>query len=222
MLGSQTSSSSSTSLLSNRNENFKQLFPEKFREISLIARKVFLAGEFFHLMITSQCELIEFKGGEVVNSLSLQSHFLDEEVKIVKAEDVECEAMIGSDFVVLAVKIHSKLFGIERRPSQFKVLKVLTQVKSVRLAVDENTDEVSFAVTFNDNQLLPTNFLDDELEKFWRKKKSTPVFDNIFECVSHKTAAAQDQLENLEREIKESSMKLQGEVPATMLQDVNL
>lgn len=223
MLESQTSGSSTTSFPLSKNENVKQssTFPEKFRDVSLLTRKIFFAGEFHRVLITSQCEFVVLKSDEIVNSMNLQSHFLSEEVKIVKAEDVDFEAIIHCDSVVYAVKINSLLFGIERRSSQLKLLKVLTKVKSVKLAVDDNIGEVSFLVVFDDNKQQLTKFLDDELEDFLRNKRSSSVFESIFECVNQKTASAQDQLNILGREIEEMKMKLHGEVPATMLQDVN-
>lgn len=223
MLESQTSSSSAASFQSARNENLKDssVFPEKFRDNSLLSRKVFFDEEsFVYVMITSRCELIECKNMEIVNYVNLQSHFSGEEVDVVKPEEVEFEFMISDGSVVYALKVNSKLFGIERKASQLKVLKVFEKVSSIRCAVEENYGEISMLVTFQDQKEQLTSFLEEDHEEF-NRKRDTPRFHSIYECVAQKIEAAQNQLNNLQKETEEMNLKLQPEVPSTMLQDVS-
>jgi predicted house-cleaning noncanonical NTP pyrophosphatase (MazG superfamily) len=223
MLGSPTSSGSVTSLMSTKNQDKKRqsMLPEKFRKNSIITRKVFLDEEEFYSIITNDCELIECKDGEILNYLNLQSHFPDDEVQIAKKKNVDIEIIIGEgDSAVYAVKIDSMLFGIERRSAQLKMLKVLTKVYSIKCVVDRDTGDISVLVTFTDKKKLLTNFLDEQLECFMQNK-NTETFNSVLECVTQKTTSAQNQLDKLTQEIEEISLKLQGEIPSSMLQDVS-
>lgn len=227
MFESQASSNSATSRSSVKKEDVS-VFPEKFRRDSVLLRKVFFSDDQFQsqllqafsVMITSQCEVIECnKSGEITNYLNLQCHFPDE-LQIAKTENVDMEIIISDDSVLYAVKINSMLFGIERKKSQLKLLKVLTKVNSFNRVVDENSGDISILVIFDDNKQQLTKFLDNELEDFMRNKNSSR-FNSVFEYVTQKTAAAQIQLDNLTSEIEEMSLKLQQEISATMLQDVS-
>lgn len=222
MLESQTSSSSATSFFSTKNDDSIQSsgFPEKFHKVSILTRKVFFRQDFFEVMITNLCEIIECKNGEVINYLNFQCHLPSDEVPVVKGENVELEMMISESSLVYAVKIATTLVGILRQSSQLKVVKVLTKVKSINSEVNEESGEISLRVIFNDQKQLLTNFLDDGYQALMGENNAER-FKSIFECVSQKTAAAEAQLNNLTREIEEMSLELQSKVPATMLRDVS-
>jgi hypothetical protein len=139
---------------------------------------------------------------------------------MLKEENVELEVMVLSDgFSIYALKINSKLFGIERKSSQLKVLKVLENVTSNQSVVDDCGDVV-ILVTFNDNRQQLTKFLDDDLEEFL-KNKSSQRFNEIYESVSQKETTVRNQLKVLKKEVEELSLKLREEIPVTMLHEVS-
>lgn len=222
MLESQTSSSSATSFLSIKDNDSDERsgFPEKFQKVSVLTRKVFFSDDCVKVMITNLGEMIECKNSEVVNYLNFQCHVPSDEVPIITAENVEFEVMISDSALVYAVKIESTLFGILRKSSQLKVVKVLTKVKSIKSEVNEESGEICLRVTFNDQKQLVTNLLDDDYQAL-TGRYNTARFRDIFEYGSQKIEAAEAQLNNLTKKLEELSLKLQNNVPATMLRDVS-
>lgn len=215
---SQTSTPSVKSYSSNSNGNSIQTFPEK-NKTAVLKRKVCVESLIVDVMITSECEVIKCQKSEVVNYLNLKTHFQNNS-QIVDKENVKFEVVVENDFTIYAVKIHSTLFGIERKSSQLKVLKVLEKVNSVQRAVD-SSGEVYVLVTYNDNNQELTKFLDDSLEEFLKNKNSSQMFQSIYESVSKKTAVVMTQLKDLNREVEELGLKLSSRIPAKMLQDVS-
>lgn len=223
MLESQPSSISISSVQSQPKEDslFSSVFPEKYK--SIVSKKYF--DKFscsIEVMISSECEVIECRKGEVINYLDLKGYFNRKIPANLKNENVKFDIILSEDCTIYVIKINSTLFGVERKSSQLKVLKVHQNVKSMEFALDEssNKNDVLVLITFNDNKQQLTKFLDEDLEEFL-KNNNSQQFQGILESVSQKTIVAQTQLNNLNREIEEMMLKLRPEIPSTMLSDVS-
>lgn len=220
MLTSQTSSSSLPSAKNGEAEKngISALLPEKFKTNCLFARKVVSADVI--ILITSNFELIECKGREVVNYINLKCH-LPAEPPTCTSVDFDVIIQQGRKCrVVYALKIHSVLLGLERKASQIRVLKVLTGVKSFNLTLDVVIGQAAFRVTHDDGKEILTNFVDSELGCLIRNEK----FASIHESATRKTKAASLQLANLNDEIEKLSLRMHEDrklLPKLMLEEVS-
>lgn len=215
MLESQASSNSISSL---KIEDSKRssLFPEKF--IAVAYKRIYFDNRLISdLIVTSEYELVECSNGEVVNYMNLKGYFPENNLQILREENVEIEFILDEDQTIYAIKINSTLFGILRKHSQLKLLKVIEKVKTIQNVVEDETGDILLEVTSNDNKKHLTTFLDED----FLKNKSSQRFNGIFERVAQAKVAAETHLSNLTREVEEMSLKLRGEIPAMMLQDVS-
>lgn len=227
MLTSQTSSSSATSLTPSKNERpkrFKSELPEKFKESCVLSRKV-LVEEPVIVIITSLCEVIEFRNVEVINYFNFKCHIESELAKeTINAEDVDLGVFFrDSGVIIYVLQVNSVLFAIERLSSQLRLLKTLTKVKSFKYKLDELTNMTSVQVTFENNKQLITSFDDNDLEDLMRNAASTE-FLSFFECVSQKMEAARCHLDNITKDIEKMDLSLHGNLkmlPNLMLADVS-
>lgn len=219
MLTSQTSSSSASSVLSPKHEEarYPEELPQKFRNCFVYFRKVYFLDETVNLIITN-CEVIESKRSEVVNYLNLANHC--QELQNISPSDVDFDSIVQQDLSFYVLKIRSKLFAIQRRSSQLKLIKILNNVKCFMPVVDK-AGELTVEVTFNDASKQLTSFRDELLEEFLRQRHSDK-FSSIFNCVQHKTKSVQASLRSVTDEVERMDRILFGNskfLPKMLLDD---
>ena len=222
MLTSQKSSnlSNSSSVLARREVEISSGYPEKFKKSCLFSRKVFFdSDDCVTLLVTSLFELIECKDDEIVNCINLKGLC---DLKEITSKDIQFKVIVKENGAIYALKIHSVLFGIERSSSQLKLLKTLTNVYSFKCQFDESF-ELVFQVTFDDESRLLTSFQDDDLEDFMNNKESE-TFADVYEKTRQISKTAATYLNTLTRNIEEMSLVLYGQtktMPKLMLEDVS-
>lgn len=212
------SQGSSTSFMSNDDE-LTLSYPEKFRESLLLSKKVvFVDGKVSVILLTSLCELVECRGREVINSINLTGHVIIDEG--TRPDEIEFDVIfLDSQKVQFVLRIQSVLLGIERKPSELKLLKVHAKVRGFKVVLDPTTHDVAVRVTSFNNTKWLTRFKDDEVESFLDNVSS---FTSVFRGASKKKAAVQCHLNKVTEDIVNLSSTLFGDrkmLPKAMLED---
>lgn len=198
-----------------------QDFPAKFKD-SILKRKIVIDDRVTTIIVTSLYELIECQGYEVINYINLKFHIPHEQRTAFS--DVDVDVIQSSKLFVYALKINSIMFGIERSSSQLKVVKVLTNVKSFSLIVDETFGDIAAKIVFADNKELITRFQDDDVECFMRNTKDTLKFKELYHYATQKREEARQLLKSITSDVEKMSLAIHGDnksLPKTMLADVS-
>lgn len=130
--------------------------------------------------------------------------------------------IIKDNAAIYALKILSTLFGIERSSSQLKLLKCLTNVRSIKCQIEQSSG-MMIEVRFDNRKKILTSFQDDDFEDFIRDKES-PKFAPVFKNARQISETARFHLNTFTREIEEMSLVLCGQtrtMPKLMLQEVS-
>lgn len=222
LLASQISSGSLGSTPRNRDSND---IPEKFKECCVLKREVYLVDEVLTLIVSSEMELIECARGEVTNYLNIKATVGDEIAKqcVVSSENLQFDVILAPETVLFVLRMNSILFGIERKPSQLKLLKTLTNVNTFKLKIVDESNDPWIEVLFNDGYVKLTQFQDEEFEDFLLNKNSDK-FSELYQAASDKTAEGLRELNQLSREIEKLDSIIQESsriLPKLMLQDVS-